>query len=303
MNRLANQVAVVTGGTSGIGLAVAQGLVAEGAQVVVFARSEAGLASTLKTLGPSAHGVSGSVDRAADVERLFQETKRRFAGVDFLFANAAVVKLAPVSDTTETLFNEIVGVNLKGAFDTLRLASAMLNPRASVVITTSWLHQVGFPGAGLVAMTKGALRSLVRVAAAELAPRGIRVNAVSPGAIQTLSPANFRVRLARARGDLRNWMHRRCGLVNDANPCRCPKKARGYVQRGVVDPEHLVFNTDYVVRIESVARRGAGRAMDRVDDLYQQVFLDHPYQLSKARIVEEILRDDTVRTFFDLGGD
>jgi len=118
-----------------------------------------------------------------------------------------------------------------------------------------------------------------------------------------ISPANFRVRLSRARGDLRNWMHRRCGLVNDANPCRCPKKARGYVQRGVVDPQHLVFNADYLVRIESVARRGAGQAMDRIDDLYQQVFRDHPYQLSKTRVVEEILRDDTVRTFFDLAGD
>jgi len=185
MNRFANQVAVVTGGTSGIGLAVAQGLVAEGAHVVVFARSEAGLAGALEMLGPTAHGVSGSVDRAADVARLFQETKRRFGGVDVLFANAALVKLAPVSDTTEALFDEIVGVNLKGAFDTLRLASATLNSRASVVVTTSWLHQVGFPGSGLVAMTKGALRSLVRVAAAELAPRGIRVNAVSPGAIET----------------------------------------------------------------------------------------------------------------------
>jgi len=122
------------------------------------------------------------------------------------------------------------------------------------------------------------------------------------GELLAISPANFRVRLARARGELRNWMQLRCGLVNEANPCRCPKKARGYVQRGVVDPENLVFNTDYVVRIEAVARRGAGQAMDRVDDLYQQVFLDHPYQLSKARIVEEILNDHTVRTFFDLEG-
>jgi len=117
-----------------------------------------------------------------------------------------------------------------------------------------------------------------------------------------ISPANFRVRLTRARGDLRNWMHRRCGLVNAANPCRCPKKARAYVQRGVLDPARLVFNTDYVVRVEAVARRGARSAMDRVDDLHRQVFLEHPYQLSKARIVEEILNDDTVRTFFDLGG-
>ncbi|MFP2928144.1 SDR family oxidoreductase [Pyxidicoccus sp. 3LG] len=185
MKKFAQKVAVITGGTSGIGLATARLLAEEGAKVVVFARSEAGLAEAVKSLGPNAHGVRGDVTRVADLERLFQETRERFGGIDVLFANAAVVKLAPLSDTSEALFDELVAVNLKGTFNTLRQAIPHLNAGASVVVTTSWLHHIGFEGSSVLSMTKAALRSLVRVAAAELAPRGIRVNAVCPGAIET----------------------------------------------------------------------------------------------------------------------
>lgn len=185
MKKFAQKVAVITGGTSGIGLATARMLAEEGAKVVVFARSEAGLAETVKSLGPNAHAVRGDVTRVADLERLFQETRERFGGVDVLFANAAVVKLMPLSDTTEALFDELVSVNMKGTFNTLRLAIPHLNAGASVVVTTSWLNRIGFEGSSVLSMTKAALRSLVRVAAAELAPRGIRVNAVCPGAIET----------------------------------------------------------------------------------------------------------------------
>ena len=185
MKKFAQKVAVVTGGTSGIGLVTAQLLVEEGAKVVVFARSEEGLAQTVKSLGPNAHAVRGDVTRVADLKRLFQETRERFGGIDVLFANAAVVKLAPLSDTTEALFDELVAVNMKGTFNTLQQAIPHLNTGASVVVTTSWLHHIGFEGSSVLSMTKAALRSLVRVAAAELAPRGIRVNAVCPGAIET----------------------------------------------------------------------------------------------------------------------
>ncbi|RKH11593.1 SDR family oxidoreductase [Corallococcus sp. CA053C] len=185
MKQFTQKVAVITGGTSGIGLATARLLVEEGARVVVFARSEEGLAQTVKSLGPNAHAVRGDVTRVADLERLFQETRERFGGIDVLFANAAVVKLAPVSDTTEALFDELVAVNMKGTFNTLRQAIPHLNAGASVVVTTSWFNRIGFEGSSVLSMTKAALRSLVRVAAAELAPRGIRVNAVCPGAIET----------------------------------------------------------------------------------------------------------------------
>ncbi|MFP2904210.1 SDR family oxidoreductase [Pyxidicoccus sp. 3LFB2] len=185
MKKFAQKVAVITGGTSGIGLATARLLVEEGAKVVVFARSEEGLAETVKSLGPNAHAVRGDVTRVADLERLFQETRERFGGIDILFANAAVVKLSPLSDTSEALFDELVAVNMKGTFHTLQRAIPHLKDGASVVVTTSWLNRIGFEGSSVLSMTKAALRSLVRVAAAELAPRGIRVNAVCPGAIET----------------------------------------------------------------------------------------------------------------------
>lgn len=185
MKKFAQKVAVITGGTSGIGLVTARLLAEEGAKVVVFARTEEGLTETLKSLGPNAHAVRGDVTRVADLKRLFQETRERFGGIDVLFANAAVVKLAPLSDTTEALFDELVAVNMKGTFNTLQQAIPHLNAGASVVVTTSWLHHIGFEGSSVLSMTKAALRSLVRVAAAELAPRGIRVNAVCPGAIET----------------------------------------------------------------------------------------------------------------------
>jgi NAD(P)-dependent dehydrogenase (short-subunit alcohol dehydrogenase family) len=185
MQRLSNKVAVITGGSSGIGLAAAKLFVAEGATVVAFARSGEGLDRALGELGPAAHAVRGDVTREADLARLVGETQERFGGIDVLFVNAALVKLSPIAETGGALFDEIVGVNMKGAFDTLRHGVPALRPGASVIVTTSWLNRVGFAGSAAVSMTKAALRALVRVAAAELGPRGVRVNALCPGAIET----------------------------------------------------------------------------------------------------------------------
>jgi RNA polymerase sigma factor (sigma-70 family) len=120
------------------------------------------------------------------------------------------------------------------------------------------------------------------------------------GEILGISPGNFRVRLHRARADLYSWMNARCGLVNAANPCRCAKKTRGYIARGMVDPQHLRFNTDYVVRIEALTRDRASEAMATVDELHERVFLDHPFQVSRQQIVDEILGNETLRAFFDV---
>jgi NAD(P)-dependent dehydrogenase (short-subunit alcohol dehydrogenase family) len=185
MQKLANKVAIITGGSSGIGLAAAKLFVAEGATVVVFARSGEGLERALGELGPKAIAVQGDVTNEGDLRRLVHDTKERFGGIDILFANAAVVKLAPLAETTSAFFNEVVGVNLKGTFDTLRYGVSALRPQASVIVTTSWLNRVGFAGSAAVSMTKAALRALVRVAAAELGPQGVRVNALCPGAIET----------------------------------------------------------------------------------------------------------------------
>lgn len=187
MKKLDNKVAVITGGTSGIGFAAARMFLDEGARVVIFARGEQGLAKAREALGSRGelHTVCGDVTRTDAVARLYAEVHRRFGKVDVVFANAAVVKLAPIADTSDTLFDEIVSTNMKGAYHTLRAAVPVLADGASVVITTSWLNRMGFAGSSVVAMTKAALRALVRVAAAELGPRGIRVNALCPGAIET----------------------------------------------------------------------------------------------------------------------
>jgi len=116
-----------------------------------------------------------------------------------------------------------------------------------------------------------------------------------------ISPGNFRVRLHRARQDLYNWMNARCGLVNRANPCRCSKKTAGYVRLGVVDPERLVFNTDYVLRIESLTKRDAASALQTVEDLHDRVFATQPLQVGDGNIVDDILGNETLRSFFSLG--
>ncbi|RKH11592.1 RNA polymerase sigma factor [Corallococcus sp. CA053C] len=120
------------------------------------------------------------------------------------------------------------------------------------------------------------------------------------GEILEISPGNFRVRLSRARKDLYSWMNQRCGLVNLANPCRCHKKTRSYVRSGAVDPEHLVFNTDYVDRIEALTRSESSEVIDTVEQLHQRVFLEHPLQVSRSKVVDEVLQNDTLRTFFGI---
>jgi NAD(P)-dependent dehydrogenase (short-subunit alcohol dehydrogenase family) len=129
--------------------------------------------------------VLGDVARGADVERLFATTAATMGRIDALFVNAALAKLAPIADTDDALLEEIVAVNLAGSFRTLRAALPHLVDGASVIVTTSFLDRVGFAGSSALSMTKAALRALVRVAAAELAPRRIRVNALCPGAIET----------------------------------------------------------------------------------------------------------------------
>jgi NAD(P)-dependent dehydrogenase (short-subunit alcohol dehydrogenase family) len=185
MKKLTDKVAVITGGTSGIGLAAAKLFREEGARVVIMARGEEGLRQALGTLGSDAHGVRGDVTKPGDLARLFAETQARYGKVDVLFANAAVVKLAAIADCADSLFDEVMATNVKGTFSTLRAAIPQLATGASVIVTTSWLNRIGFAGSGAVAMSKAAVRSLVRVAATELAPRRIRVNALCPGAIET----------------------------------------------------------------------------------------------------------------------
>jgi len=185
MDRLKNKVAVITGGSSGIGFATAKEFIANGAKVVIFARGKHALDQATKELGSDSYAAQGDICNLADLENLFAETKSRYGTVDVLYVNAAQAKLVPIADTTEAFFDEMVNVNFKGAYFTLQKAIPFLNDHASVIVTTSWLNSIGLAGSSLLSASKAALRSIVRVASGELVDKGIRVNAVSPGAIGT----------------------------------------------------------------------------------------------------------------------
>jgi NAD(P)-dependent dehydrogenase (short-subunit alcohol dehydrogenase family) len=185
MSNLANKVTVIIGGSTGIGLASAREFTKAGAIVVLFARSAKDLDTAKKELGSRSHVITGDVTKSSDLERLYAETKTMFGGIDVLFINSAQGKLIAIADTTESIYDEMIDLNLKGPYFALQKAIGYLNYGASVVITTSWLNQIGFSGTSLLSASKAALRSLTRVASAELIGRGIRVNAISPGAIVT----------------------------------------------------------------------------------------------------------------------
>ncbi len=185
MDKLKHKIAVITGGSSGIGLATAKEFIGNGAKVVIFGRGKQDLDKAITELGSNSFAVKGDVSKLPDLDRLFSEVKSKFGHIDVLFVNAAQAKLAPIAETTEAFFDEMIDVNFKGAFFTLQKAIPYLNKNASVIITTSWLNSIGFGGSSLLSASKAALRSVVRVASAELVDKGIRVNAVSPGAIGT----------------------------------------------------------------------------------------------------------------------
>ncbi|MFD3664852.1 glucose 1-dehydrogenase [Streptomyces sp. NPDC058659] len=185
MNRFTGKTVLVTGGTSGMGLATAHRLVAEGAHVVVTGRTRDRVDAAVRRLGPGASGVVADAADLGAVDALMETVRERHGRLDSLFANAGTGVFLPFEDITEAAFDQAVDVNLKGVFFTVQKALPLLADGGSVVINASWTLHRGNSVLTLYSATKAAAHNLARTLAAALAPRGIRVNSVSPGYIDT----------------------------------------------------------------------------------------------------------------------
>jgi NAD(P)-dependent dehydrogenase (short-subunit alcohol dehydrogenase family) len=185
MRRLEGKVAVVTGGNSGIGLATAKRLQQEGARVAISGRRKATLDEAVRTIGNGVVAVQADVAQPTELDKLYAEVKQKLGKIDVLFVNAGIAKVAPLAETSEDMFDEQFDINIKGAYFTIQKALPLLNDGASIILNTSVAVQKGNVGTSAYSATKAALRSLARTAAAELVGRGIRVNTVAPGLIET----------------------------------------------------------------------------------------------------------------------
>ena len=187
MDRYAGKKAVIIGGTSGIGLATAKMLVDGGARVLVTGRSQAGRESTQKELGKGGVAVSSDAQSLTDIDALASRVKAEFDTFDLLFVNAGVGLFAPFEHTTEAMYDEVFNVNAKGSFFAVQKLAPLIDRGGAVVLTTAISNVKGMPMLAAAGATKAALRSFARGLAAELLPREIRVNAVSPGPTDTPS--------------------------------------------------------------------------------------------------------------------
>src|SRR5713226_7825812 len=185
MPALQDKVAVITGGSSGIGLATAKRFVAEGAFVFITARRPEELDKAAKEIGKNVTAVKCDVSKLEDLDRLYKEVATRKGKIDILFANAGTVETVGTPAATPEHFDRTFNTNARGAFFTVQKALPLLNDGASIILTGSGVWQKGMPGYGTYAATKAALRSYVRTWTAEFARRGIRANVISPGPIET----------------------------------------------------------------------------------------------------------------------
>ncbi|MFJ6182248.1 SDR family NAD(P)-dependent oxidoreductase [Streptomyces sp. NPDC092295] len=186
MGTLEGKTAVVTGGgTRGIGRATAARLAAEGAHVFITGRREAELKEAVESIGSAVTAVPGDITDPADLDRLYDTVRERRRGLDVLFANAATASFATLEQITGEDFDRIFAVNVKGTLLTVQKALPLLNDGASVILNASTAADRGTPAFGAYAASKAAVRSFARTWANELNSRGIRVNAISPGPIDT----------------------------------------------------------------------------------------------------------------------
>jgi len=185
MGMLDGKIALVTGGTSGIGLAAATEFVEEGAYVFITGRREAELGAAASAIGRNVTAVQGDVSNTADLDRLFDRIRKEKGTLDIVFANAGVVRYGTLGSITEDLFDAIFDVNVKGLLFTVQKALPLMPDGASIILNASIVGSKGLPSNSVYSATKAAVRSFARTWTTDLKSRRIRVNAVSPGSIDT----------------------------------------------------------------------------------------------------------------------
>lgn len=185
MARLDGKTALITGGTTGIGLETAKLFQTEGARIAFTGQNQERLNEAAQKLGSEAYAIRANTQSVADIEAMALQVKEQLGGLDVLFVNAGITKSASLAEVDEAHIDEQMGINFKGAFFTIQKVVPFIRDQGSIVLTTSCLNQMGMPGMSIYAASKAALRSLAQTLSAELAERGIRVNAVSPGPIET----------------------------------------------------------------------------------------------------------------------
>ncbi len=199
MGQLDNRTALVTGASTGIGLAIARRFAAEGATVYLTGRRKSELDAAVEQIGSRAIGVRGDVSDLDDLDRLFAGITERSGRLDVVVANAGVGDFGPLGEITEEEYDRTTAINLKGTVFTVQKALPLLSAGASVILLSSSAALLGVPGLGVYAATKAAIRSLARTWAAELAHQGIRVNTLTPGPVAT--PGGDGLRAVLPRGD------------------------------------------------------------------------------------------------------
>jgi NAD(P)-dependent dehydrogenase (short-subunit alcohol dehydrogenase family) len=185
MDRLKGKTVLITGGTSGIGLATAKLFIAEGARLIVTGRDPERLAAAQKELGSDTLVIRSEAGNLAEIDSLMAQVKAHFGHLDVLFLNAASGTPAPVDLVSEVQFDEIVDVCFKGIFFSIQKALPLLSGKSSIIVTTSITNRTGSPNFSVYGASKAALRSLVQSLGLSLISRGIRVNAINPGPIDT----------------------------------------------------------------------------------------------------------------------
>jgi NAD(P)-dependent dehydrogenase (short-subunit alcohol dehydrogenase family) len=183
--RFSGKVAVVTGGNSGIGLGVAKAYALEGASVVITGRDEKTLHAAAEVIGPSTLAIKSDASKISDIENAMDRIREQFGRIDALFVNAGTAKLIPIAEVTEAVFDDTFKVNVKGVFFTVQKALPLMRPGSAIVLNASINGQKAMPNTTVYGASKAAVISLAKNLSIELVERGIRVNTISPGPIES----------------------------------------------------------------------------------------------------------------------